>query len=115
MSRQLTVPDEKKVTRTADDVVEENVHKKQREDKRDDKFNDDMMYGKKAYKRGVRDTMIERDARGAILHNLGGGPRVMMEWDLNEKSIAHQVFKLTIGKETAYLSAVEIQKHIRWI
>ena len=115
MSRKATAPGSEKATVTTDDVLDHNTHMKQREDKRDDKFNDDMMYGKKAYKRTVRDTMVERDERGTELHNLGGGPRVLMTWDMNEKSIAHQVFKLTIGKETAYISAVEMQKSIRWV
>jgi hypothetical protein len=115
MSRKATTADGKKATATTDEVVDENTHKKLREDKRDDKFNDGIMYGKKAAKRTIRDTMNERDARGAILHNLGGGPRVIMEWDMNQQSIAHQVFKLQIGKEIAYLSAVEIQKFLRWV
>lgn len=80
-----------------------------------EKFQEDMMYGKKAYKRTDRDTIDERDQKGAYLHDLGSKHRVIIEWDLNQQAMEDQVFKLTIGKNEAYLSATEIQKYLRWV
>lgn len=102
-------------TLTTDDVLKENIQKKERESKRDDKLTEDLMYGKDAGKRTVRDTIEERDRKGAYLHSFGGGKRVVIEWDLNADAIRDQVFRLTVGDEHVYLSAVEIQKYLRWV
>lgn len=73
------------------------------------------MYGDKAYKRTVQDTIEERYRKGAYLHDLGHKHRVIIEWDLNHQAIEDQVFKLVIGKEEAYLSSTELQKYLRWV
>lgn len=101
--------------RTTDDVVDTNAHKKQREDKRDEKLASEMMYGKQAYKRTVTDTSEERDKRYARLHSFGGSTQVEMRWDLNADSIRDQVFEIRVGDKTAIISAVELQKYIRWV
>lgn len=103
------------VTRTTDEVLDTNTHKKVREDKRNDKLTDDLMYGKNAGKRTVRDTMAERDRHYVQLHTFGGNSTVYMGWDLNEKSIRDQVFMLQVGDQKVYLSAVELQKYLRWV
>lgn len=115
MSRKAKIPEVETLDHTADDVVEENANKKARESKRDTKLADELMYGKKAYKRTVRDTIQERDSKSAQLHSFGGAGKVTMAWDLNDASIRDQVFMLNVGKETTYISAVELQKYLRWI
>lgn len=105
----------KEASVSLDDVEASNVLKKQREDKRNDKLTEDLMYGKKAYKRTVTDTMAERDAKGAYLSDFGHKHKIVMEWDMNTESIRDQIFRLTVGDKVVYLSAVELQKYLRWV
>lgn len=120
MARKAKVIDEKtakvkEATVALDDVEAANAHQKKLEKKRNTKLQEELMYGKTAHKRTVRDTMVERDSKGAYLHDMGHSHRIIMEWDMNEQAIRDQVFKLTIGDKTAYISAVELQKYLRWV
>lgn len=115
MSRKIKAPTKELEERTVDNAVEENGLKKTREPKRNDKLTKEMMYGQKAYKRNVRETMEERDRRFAELHSFGGQGRVVMAWDLNEQGIKDQIFMIQIDDKKAYLSAIEIQKYLRWV
>lgn len=115
MPRKLKAPIKKDEERSVDAVVEENVAKKARESKRNDKLTEELMYGKKAHKRTIRDTTSERDRHWARLHSFGGQGDIVMAWDLNEQSIRDQIFMIKVGNQTTYLSAVEIQKYLRWI
>lgn len=65
--------------------------------------------------RPVRDVVEERQRKGTILRNYGGGGRVTMEWDLSEESIRDQIFKLKIGDKEAYLDAEEFRRFLRWV
>lgn len=116
MSRTKTVPTTKdKVIHTTDEVLEENIQKKDRDTKQNHVLGDELMYGKQAYKRTVRDTVQERDMRYARLHSFGGKTSVEMFWDLGPEAIQHQVFKIKVGTQEAIISAVEMQKYIRWV
>lgn len=107
--------DKKKVTVSLDDVEAANAHQKLHEKKRDTALTEDLMYGKRSYERTVRATMEERDQQHAILHDFGHNKRVEMVWDLNRDGIRDQVFILKVGDEEVILSAVELQKYLRWV
>lgn len=98
-----------------DEVADSNAVKKTKESKRDESFTKKMMYGDKAYQRTVRATQNERDAGRARLHPLGGEGDVEMFWDFSDDAIRQQVFRLKVGDKITYLSAVELQKSLRWV
>lgn len=103
-------------TVSLDDVEAANANQKARESKRDDRLTKDLMYGQEAYKRSISTTQQERDTRYARLHSFGGGPSsVQMFWDFDPQAIERQLFKLRVGKEEVVLSAVELQKYLRWV
>lgn len=106
---------DKKVKVSLDDVEEINAEQKKKEDKRDTKFQEEMMYGKKAAQRTVRDTQTERDARFAHIRDMGGSHSIVMAWDFNERATRERVFMLRVGDKTAYISATEFQKYLRWV
>jgi len=98
-----------------DEVADSNTVKKSKETKRNDSLSEDLMYGKNAYKRTVRDTMQERDMGYARLHDFYNHKSVEMFWDFSPEATANQVFRLKVGKETVVLGAVELQKSLRWV
>lgn len=104
-----------KATHNTEEILDENTNKKVREAKRDDKLTEELMYGKKAYKRTVRDTAEERDKRYARLHSFGGKSNVEMFWDLGPDAIRDQVFRIRVGTQEAVISATELQKYLRWV
>lgn len=110
MSRKVKTDD-----RELDAVEEENVRKKARDKKRDHKLTDDLMYGKTATKRTVKNTIEERDKKYARLHSFGGKTNVEMFWDLGPEAIRDQVFRIRVGDQAAIISAVELQKYLRWV
>lgn len=75
----------------------------------------DLMYGDKAYKRTVRDTVAERDMGYGRLHTFGGSHKVEMFWDYNKSMADKQLFKLKVGDEEVIISAIEMQKYLRWV
>lgn len=75
----------------------------------------DMLYGYKAYKRTATDTAQERDLQYARLHDWHHNKNVQMWWDINPQTISRQLFRLKVGSEEIVLSAVELQKYIRWV
>lgn len=98
-----------------DEIVDANAEQKRKESKRDERFQQDIMYGQKAYKRNVHDTIQERDTRYARLHTFGGATNVQMFWDFHPEAIQKQLFKLRIGDQEVVLSATELQKYLRWV
>lgn len=117
MARKAIIPTKDKETddRSLDDVSAHNAHKTAREDKHNDKLSSELMYGKNAAKRTVRDTVEERDRRYARLHDFYNNKSVEIIWDLNEECIRNQVFMLKVDGKEVILSAVELQKYLRWV
>lgn len=117
MARKAAVPTKEKESTgvSLDEVQASNALKKERESKRNEQLTKDMMYGTKAHKRTIHDTEAEKNQKFARLHDFGGKHEVVMVWDINEQGIRDQVFMIRIGDKTAYLSAVQLQKYIRWI
>lgn len=106
-------------TVSVDEVEAANQRQKQLESKRDTEFNSGMMYGKGAYKRSLSATMQERDMGRARLHDLYHNRDVEMFWDVSPEMTAKQLFRLDIktkqGTVQLVLSAVELQKYLRWV
>jgi len=98
-----------------DEVADSNAAKKSKEKKRNESLTSEMMYGKSAYKRTATATMQERDMGYARLHDFYNNKSVEMFWDVTPEATANQVFKLKVGKEEVFLSAVELQKYLRWV
>jgi hypothetical protein len=118
MPRKAVIPTKKTetVSRSLDDVQDNNAHISARDAKRDERLSEELMYGKTAYKRTARDTMQEKELRQARLHSFGGGPSdVQLFWDLGPEAIAKQLVKLRVGGQEVVLSAVELQKYLRWV
>lgn len=117
MARKAIIPTKDKETddRSLDDVAAHNAHKKAREDKHDEKLTNELMYGKNAHKRTVRDTIAERDRKYARLHDFYNNRSVEMMWDLSDEAIRSQVFMLRVDGKEIVLSAVELQKYLRWV
>lgn len=115
MSRTVTEDGKTKAIRSLDDVEDVNAHKKKQESKRDEALAEDLMYGKQAYKRAVNDTMQERDLKYARLADFYHNKSVEMFWDINPETISKQLFRLKVGKEEVVISAVQLQKYLRWV
>lgn len=114
--RNAVIPETKEdIKPTLDEVENVNAHQKSLENKRNEKLTKDLMYGDKAYKRTVRDTITERDSKYARLHSFAGNRDVKMHWDCNSQCIKDQVFEIRVGEERAFISAVELQKYLRWV
>lgn len=114
MARQAKVAKEK-IGVSLDEVEAGNALKKSREGKRNEALTEDLMYGKRSYERTIHSTMEERDRKHAILHDFGHNERVEMVWDLNQDGIRDQVFMLKVGSSEVIISAVELQKYLRWV
>lgn len=115
MSRTVTEDGKTKAIRSLDDVEDVNAHKKKQESKRDEALAEDLMYGKQAYKRTVNNTMQERDLKYARLADFYHNKSVEMFWDINPETISKQLFRLKVGKEEVVISAVQLQKYLRWV
>lgn len=100
---------------TLDDIAAANAEQKRKEALRDERLQQELMYGQKAYKRNVHDTLAEKETRYARLHTFGIHNNVEMFWDFHPEAIQKQLFKIKVGKEEAVISATELQKYLRWV
>lgn len=103
-------------TKTIEAPKTDDINKKSKQrDPELSRENKELMYGDKAYKRTMSDTIAERDLGYGRLHTFGGSSKVEMFWDYNKSMTEKQLFKLRVDGKEVILSAIEMQKLLRWV
>lgn len=67
------------------------------------------------YAKSIDALRDERDVAFARLLNFKNGTPVEMRWNMNQATIADQIFILKVGQEEVMLSAEDMMRFLRWV